>query len=222
MIHQTSYNRVAKDFLKNLEYGQADIGVVPFQYRDHILMLCSPEQLELIERESLEQVDTERFWKKHCETRFGMKKVKEEDESWRDSYFRRVDETKETALRLKKQMNDLSVKQKKLKDSKATRLVGDGTAGRGGPPAISFKAAPRTVSLPSSVFNRKPISGGIKKTTTPRSTGNSKSGGGGGGGSFASSNRSGMPALMKQSITRLQNRSSSMPSNNEKKPSIMH
>jgi hypothetical protein len=212
----TEEQKIAKDFLKNLENGQADIGVVPLKYRDHILMLCSPEQLELIEKESLERVDTERFWQKHCETRFGINEPTED--TWRESYFHEVNVTKEKAFRMKKQMNDLGVRQKKEKDSKATRLVD--------PLSInSFSrssTAPRAASLPSSVFNKKPISGGIKKTTTTRSTtGNSRSGTSRGGGGFGSS-RGGMPALMKQSITRLQNRSSAMPNNNEKKPSIMH
>jgi len=178
----TEEQKIARDFLKNMDAGQgADLGQVPLKYRDHILMLCTPEQLQLVEQETLDRIDTDRFWQKHCETRFGIKDPSMQ--SWRDSYFYEVEESKEKASRMKKKINALSEKQKLVKASKATPVLEKPRRGKEG-------------SLSFSEFNRKPLSGGIKKTRHS------------GGGSHVTRGGSGaMPALMKQSFARLQSRS---------------
>jgi len=168
--------------------GLADLGQVPLKYRDHVLMLCSPEQLEIVEKETLDRIDTDKFWQKHCETKFSLSHPSRP--TWRESYFYEVYEGRKKARQMKKKINDLSEQQKAAKAQKATPVI---TPKRNSATTKSF-----SFNTPSELA-RRPTSGGIKKSTSGgnRSTGRTSNSGRG----------SAMPALMKQSLGRLQNRS---------------
>jgi len=186
----TEEQLIAREFIKNMDTtGLADLGQVPMKYRDHVLMLCSPEQLDIVEKETLDRIDTDRFWQKHCETKFGMNEPSRN--TWRESYFYEIYESKKKARQMKKKYNVISEKQKEEKTKKATPVIT--------PKRNSATTRSLSFNTPSDLA-RRPTSGGIKKSTNGgnRSTGRFSGNGGRG---------SAMPALMKQSLGRLQNRS---------------
>ncbi|RNA12901.1 transcription elongation factor B polypeptide 3 [Brachionus plicatilis] len=123
-------------------YNNQSMFPVPFDLIKRILERASAKQLQSIEYYNPNLLsDTDELWKKLCEQEFKKVEVLDEDETWRELYYRKVDEREEKFRRARDLISKKQAEKPKERQTKEATVKFVATTARSSSTTLSQSAA---------------------------------------------------------------------------------